>query len=824
MPIGSSLSDLGLRDAAGKFLLIRRLRLSPREGPSPAAFFAAVFLAFLLAGLLLGAGAAWVFVTYDLPSIEILPLLFDPQNGQLLQPTRLYDRHGRLLQELSPQPGLRRYVPLQELPPVLPAAVLLSQDPTFWQHSGFQIQRLGAPELHPTLAQQLVADFLLYDEPPTLRRALRERLLAFQVTARFGRQRVLEWYLNSADFGQNLIGIGAAAPFYLGQSASELSPAAAILLASLLQNPQVNPHTLPVETRERALALLQRLRDRGMLDEPQAQHIEQELRALSFTPAGVPAQHSAFLRFALEQANTSFSLNRLRKGGWKLYTTLDGDLQSQAECLAQRFTERLAAQPEPIPCPQAPPLPTLPPGAYVGLPSLALVILDVPSGEVLAAMGETFQGKESPFWASHPSGSILDPFVYLTAFTRGWSPASLIWDLPPQDEAGEGYLGPMRMRRAMANALLRPTQSLRRDLGEISIEHTLSLLDLSEGQVTLLQVATAYATLARSGVYRSPQALLRLEREDHALWMPSPDRGKALIDPAVTYLVNHVLSDVVARRDTWGDPGILEIGRPLAVAIGRTADEKQAWLVVYTPQRLIALWLGSMSGERVAPQWLGILARPLLEASLRTLPTEDWMLPPGVVQVEVCDPSGLLPSPICPQRVMEVFLSGNVPQEVDMLYRRYRINRETGLLATVFTPPPLVEERIYLEVPPQARRWAEAHGWAQPPATYDPIRLPPPLPWARILQPSAFERVHGRVIVRGTAAGEHFRSYRLLIGKGLDPQEWQTIASAETPRIEDVLAEWETQGLEGAYILQLQVLRQDGTLDITSIPVTVSGE
>ncbi len=809
---------------AGKLLLLRRLRLPRHTTPSSPALFSGVFLAFLLGALLLGSGVGWFSIAHDLPSIEFLPLLLDPESGQLFQPTRIYDRHGYLLQQLSPLPGPRRYISLQELPSILTPAVLLTQDPAFWQHPGFDLRGIGNPESHPTLAQRLVADLLLYDEPPTLRRALRERLLAFQITAHFGRERVLEWYLNSADFGQNLIGIDAAAEFYLGQRPSELSPAAAVLLASLLQNPQVNPHTLPAETRQRALALLQLMLDQGVLDAQQAQSIEQELHTLSFTPAELPPQNSAFLRLVFEQAQTSLPFDRLRKGGWRLYTTLDRNLQLQAECLMQRFAERLAAQPEPISCPQAPPLPTLPPDAYVGLPALSLVILDVPSGEVLTAVGETLQGKESPFWTSHAPGSILDPFVYLTAFTRGWSPASLIWDLPPQDESGEEYLGPMRMRRAMANALPRPTQWLRQELGEAAIQHTFSLLNLSESNVTLLQVATAYATLARSGIYRPPQTLLRLEREDHALWLPPLDREKALIDPAVTYLVNHVLSDPVARRDTWGEAGNLEIGRPLAVATGHTPDKKQAWLVVYTPRRLIALWLESISGEQVAPQWLGGLARALLEASLHSLPAEDWSPPPGVVQIEVCDPSGLLPSPICPQRVMEVFLSGNEPQEMDHLYRRYRINRETGLLATVFTPPQLIEERVYLEVPPQARSWAEAHGWKQPPTAYDPVRLPPPLRWARILQPSPFERVSGIVIVRGTAGGEHFRSYRLLAGKGLDPQEWQTIASAQTPRIEDVLGEWNTQGLEGAYILQLQVLHQDGTMDIVSIPVTVSGE
>lgn len=806
---------------SGSLWLAHRIRLSHRS-PLPAfALIGGLFLAFLLALLLVTIGLAWIWLTHDLPSVQSLPVLLNPQDGLLRHPTRITDRHGNLLQELSPLPGPRRYVSLDELPPLLIQALLLNQDPTFWRHPGFRLQGLTDPNAHPTLAQRLVADLLLYQEPPTLSRALRERLLAWQITSQFGRERILEWYLNSADFGQNLIGIAAASEFYLGESPENLSPAAALLLAVIPSNPQINPHTLPQETRRQALELLQRLIQDGELTPEEARPIEEELRRLSFPPAPPLQETSAFLRLIPEQIQASLSVERFRKGGLTLYTTLDGELQNQARCLLRLFAMRIAAGPEPILCPQAAALPTLPPSAHLRAPSLALLILDVPEGEILAAVGETFQGKESSFWSPHPPGTVLDPFIYLTAFARGWSPASLIWDLPPEGESAAGYLGPMRMRRALANLLPRPTQHLRRELGEAAIERTFSILGIQENRITLPQLATAYATLARSGTYLPLRALLRLEGADHALWPIGNFPPQKAIDPPVTYLVNHVLSDPLARQDTWGYPGVWDLGRPAAVIAARTPEGTQAWLIAYTPQRLIALWMGSMDGEQVSPEWLGGLGRALLEQASRSLPVQDWTPPDGISLVEVCDPSGLLPSPICPKRVTEVFLSGDEPHEVDSLYRRYFINRETGLLATVFTPPTLIEERIYLQVPPQARRWAESQGWPQPPTVYDPIRLPPPNPLVRISQPLAFDQVAGKIIVRGTAAGENFRSYRLLVGQGLNPQEWQLIASAETPRNEEPLGEWDTEGLEGIYILQLQVVRQDGSVESAFLPVTV---
>ncbi|MFO3797804.1 MAG: transglycosylase domain-containing protein, partial [Anaerolineales bacterium] len=377
--------------------------------------------------------------------------------------------------------------PLPNLPPILIQSVIYTQDPTFWSHPGFTVKGLIDPQKHPTLAQQLVADLLLFQEPPTLRRAIRERLLAYQITQRFGRDRILEWYLNSADFGQNVIGLASAAEIYLGKQPADLSSAEALLLASILQNPQITPHSLPEEARRRAHLLAQSLLQAGKLTPEEAQSIEQELLSLPFPPP--PNENTtAFLRLVLDEVQSTIPLSRLKKGGLTLYTTLDKDLQQRANCLLQLFAVRIAAQPEPSRCPEATPLPTLPPAAHLSAPSLSAIILDVPSGEILAAIGESYQGQEFPLWSPHPAGSILDPFVYLTAFTRGWSPASLVWDLPAEGESATSFLGPMRMRRALANGLPTVTQKLRHELGEAAIQRTFSLLGIQEDRVTLPQL------------------------------------------------------------------------------------------------------------------------------------------------------------------------------------------------------------------------------------------------------------------------------------------------------------------------------------------------
>jgi len=210
-----------------------------------------------------------------------------------------------------------------------------------------------------------------------------------------------------------------------------------------------------------------------------------------------------------------------------------------------------------------------------------------------------------------------------------------------------------------------------------------------------------------------------------------------------------------------------------------------------------------------------------MQIASQNLSAEDWSLPEGVSVINVCDPSGMLPTSECPNVVNEVFLQGNEPVQADNMYRKYAINRETGLLATVFTLPQLIEERVYLVVPSDARSWAESAGVAIPPSAYDVIQAPPTNPDVNITFPELFAEVGGVVQVNGTAAGADFASYRVLIGQGLNPQEWIQIGEGNVPVTNGLLAEWNTEGLSGLYAVQLQVVRTDQRVDSAVVQVTV---
>ena len=197
--------------------------------------FSGLILSTLVGGLIIGGAFAYASLTANLPSIDLLPALIEPPDGSLLQPTRIYDRSGEhLLAVLAPEDAPRRYVILdpaspEHLPDDLLRATLAVAEPEFYTGPGYSLGGLTDPDQHPTLAQALAAKFLLWDEAPGLRRALRERILAAQITAHFGREKIAEWYLNTVNYGHFACGAEAAAQLYFVKPVAQLTLAESAL-------------------------------------------------------------------------------------------------------------------------------------------------------------------------------------------------------------------------------------------------------------------------------------------------------------------------------------------------------------------------------------------------------------------------------------------------------------------------------------------------------------------------------------------------------------------------------------------------------------------
>src|SRR5688572_9075425 len=705
-----------------------------------------MILSLLIAAFILTIAFAYVSLTRDLPSIQLLPRLLNPPDGLLLEPTRIYDRTGQnLLFTFSPNDSPRRYIALSEtnpqfLPESLSDAVIAITDPGFWDHSGYTLTEISNYENHLTIAQKLVFDLLLFNEPASLRRSLRERILAAQITARFGRTQILEWYLNSAHFGRYAFGADAASQLYYGKSATQLSPAESAILAAVSDSPSLNPFDAPQTALQRGRETIELMRAQELLSDEATANALGESPVFQTPPPAQPQFASAFTNLLLSQLDSRFPRARIERGGLTIISTLDYELQDQSSCVTAFYAARLAVLPDPVvECASLRFLAALPPDTKIEDSSASAIITDPKTGQILAAVGETLRAQETPLIAAHRPGSVLDALIYLTGFTRGLSPASLIWDIPGRTDVQnfDGvYHGPMRLRIALANDYPAPAAQVLSQMSAENVDKISSSFGVSrEAELSLLDAAGAFGVFAQQGVYFGqefgdtfkPVSVLRVEGNDGSVWLDwSTPQAKPVVTPGLAYLMNHALSDASARLGALQSSNILDVGTPAAVKLGQTDDALDTWTLGYTPSRVVAVWTGARGSSSLqgGPRGAAVLWNALMQIASQNLPRDGWVAPADVSVINVCELSGLLPTADCPNLVSEVFLNGNEPIQADTMYRKYAVNRETGLLATVFTLPQLIEERVYLVVPPDARSWAEGTGLEIPPANYDVIQPP----------------------------------------------------------------------------------------------------
>jgi membrane carboxypeptidase/penicillin-binding protein len=803
--------------------------------------------------------SSYAALTSGLPAVTALPDLLG-EDGVFRQPTRLYDRTGtQLLVTLqNPNTTEAEYVYLEVLPEDVVNATLAMLDPEFWQHPGF---RPGTQP--PGIAERLAADLLLWSEPESPQKTWRLRLLAAQITRIYGRDTVLEWYLNNAAYGQMAYGIDEAARVFFGKPAVDLSLAEAALLAAAAGTPDLNPIDAPQVAAERQNQILQRMRDLGMITAQQALSANQEPLLLLTTALPLPMAAPDFTRLAIEALDSALGPDRAARGGYEVVTSVDLDLQTQAECTRQAQLDRLTGI-LPLdslgnrPCPAAALLPRLNRDDVLTGAELdaGVLILDPVTGEVLAAAGDVD--------SVHTPGTILSPFIYLTAFTRGMGPASLVWDIPaslPQSMVGyqnfDGeHLGPMRIRTAAADDRLVPLLSVLAQVGpenawltaQQSGIKSYSLLPgtdpyaplLDQGQISLLELTHAYSMFANLGTLAGadptpaaressiqPRIILQVRTGGQNIPIHTAVT-RSVTTPQLAFLVTDILSDETARRASLGNPNDFEIARPVAARYGQSLTDNTVWAVGFTPQQVVGVWVSGTSGLPVStegsldPQAAGGIWHAMMKTALQDEAVADWADPVGIVRLTVCDPSGMLPTDECPQTVSEVFITGSEPLQADSLYRSFLVNIQTGRLATIYTPEEFVENRVYLVFPPEAVDWAAAKGLPLPPDTYDVLFDPGPASeTAGILMPEIFSYVSGLVEIKGNAGGEGFTAFQVRIGEGLNPRQWLQIGEGRAPTRGGTLAEWDTSGLNGLYAIQLQVIRQDQSIETESLQVTV---
>jgi hypothetical protein len=329
--------------------------------------------------------------------------------------------------------------------------------------------------------------------------------------------------------------------------------------------------------------------------------------------------------------------------------------------------------------------------------------------------------------------------------------------------------------------------------------------------------------------------LLKVEQLDG---MPvldwSQPQSRPIITPQMAYLFTNVLSDETSRWPSLGHPNPLEIGRPAAARYSRTMDGNSHWVTGYTPRFFVGIWMGRSDTDAGLGRESGLEMRSaatglwhaVIQYASQNQPYEVFEIPQGVNFLQVCDPSGLLPTAACPNVVDEVFLNGNEPVQYDTLYRLMAINRDTGNLATIFTSPELVDQRAFILVPPGAEKWAKEAGFETPPVNFD--ALPAQVStWdnTQIQSPDLFSYLRGKITISGTAAGPEFSFYRLQYGQGPNPDQWFSIGEDSTlPVTAGPLQGWDTTGLDGLYAVQLLLVRKDQSAERSTIFVSVDNQ
>lgn len=846
-------------------LLINRLQKRRRSRPPLLPARLGIGLtAILLVATTLGAFALVIFyssLTADLPSPELIPAYFDPQFGAFHHPSQVLDQSGEHTLLTLDNPGITaeyRVIDPDErnhLSPHLVRAAVAWLQPDFWQSPGFSFRHLTDPNPH-TIAERLVLDLMVPVEEANLRRALRMRLLAAQLVSQSGRAQVLEWYLNEMNFGHLAFGAGEAARLYLGQDAADLDLAGSSLLLAILGAPALNPLDAPSAALERQQQLLLSLHQTGSLSTEEYESASNQKLVIQEPVAGEVRMARAFIRLVVEELYTRIGQERLERGGWMVRTSLDYDLQMQLTCTLQAQIIRLESgnldELVPLDCPSARLLPTLnlaeePVGKNW---SASAVLLDPQSGQVLALAGDTTVSGESTSLAEYPAGTLLGPLAAVGLFAGGYSPATLTWDIPaslPVDlkdtkNPDELFHGPERLRTALANDHLAGLIGLLEQNGAENIWRKVEPLGImiSSGSQALLgaesfnplQMAWFYAPLANNGVQVGRQAddslrpllILDVTQNGQVQADGSSIETRALLSPQLAYLVQNVMADEPARRLSLGYPNPLEIGRPAGAKVGQTATGDDVWAAGFTPQRVAVVRVSRTLAEgetRLDDRLAAGVWHALMQTALRNLPTLGWSEPAGISTINVCNPSGLLPTINCPEVVSEIFLSGNEPSALDDLYQKLQINRETGLLATVFTPASLVEERTYFIVPPAARDWAAEQGLEQPPQSYDLVSIQPAISGMEISIPEMFARVSGEVEIRGTADLAGMQSYTVQVGQGMNPSSWLEVGSGTRPVKNDLLATWKTPAEDGLYAIRLLVVDGEKNIETLALQVTV---
>lgn len=850
------------------------------------------FIALLFAGVvvLIAIGSFLIYryfsIAANLPSVDDLQA-----RASQFETTRILDRNGNLIYEIiDPRAGRRTYVPLEKISPYLIAATLATEDKEFYNHPGFDPwaiaralwQNYTSGEVvsgASTITQQLARALLLSPDERAERsveRKAREIVLAAEITRKYSKEEILELYLNEIYYGKLAYGVEAAAETYFHTSAEKLTLAQAAFLAGLPQSPAVydietNREVTLNRFRQVLRLMYEMSQEKGCIEvstslqpvcvtQEDVALAAREMENYQFQAPTNVMRFPHWVTYVRSLLEAQYGADAIYRSGFTVYTTLDPDLQQQAEEMVKRQIAQLADR---------------------HVTNGALVAIRPTTGEILAMVGsadfynEAISGQVNMALAPRQPGSAIKPLTYVAAFEKGWTPATLIWDVPSEfppsgdpNDPREPYRpvnydgrfhGPVTVRVALANSYNVPAVKALQFVGIyddpntpqpdglINFAKRLGIttltrpdyglsLTLGGGDVSLLELTAAYAVFANGGRRVPPVAITKIvDYKGNLVYEYQPPAGDQVVRPEHAFLISSILSDNQARAPMFGTNSVLNLPFPVAAKTGTTNDFRDNWTLGYTPDLAVGVWVGNADYTPMqnttgltgaAPIWA-----EFMQAAIQKLtdgrPT-PFIRPAGIVEKIICEVSGAEPSEWCPSQRLEYFAYDQPPlPKDDDLWKKVMIDTWTGLRATSACADSIKEVLALNVTDPfaikwiretdEGRRWAEQYGFKDPlvfvperecrPGDPRPLLLFSNLSEGQTITTSPLE-IYALVTVP-----EPFREFRLEYGLGDDPDEWTALAVGNTsenqPRL---LATWDLREVPpGRVTLRLYVESQRDT-------------